>query len=332
MQQLIENTQVKPYPNLNPKMRKGDADGVEREAINLQASLGSGSLGVTRATLRQLRLLAGMVGGLGKRSSQTQGTINSAIAKAQSKIKQLEMEETNYVTNEDKQEKFHIAIYGFLSVRAKRFYDSIDENESFTIAPVLDHGQLAHHANKKIDGKTLKRLVTFIKFHSLDTANKKKVLYDVFGSEAAEEEGTPKDSVMLAKKKMELLELHEALDTMEAYKAYIIKSKYKPDIAAAMIEKNHEKVLLAHEQIDEVAHQYDELIRDVNNGMAMAKIKVAKLKMKKMLKEDIIDQMLLDQESNAPVVAGGLVSNQSVPNFSLFAGVSAMSPAMSYAS
>jgi hypothetical protein len=319
MQQLSENTGAKPYPNFNPKMRKGDSEGIEREAINLQASLGSGNLSVTRSTLRQLRMLAGMVGGLGKRSAQVQGTINSAIAKAQSKISQLEMEENNPVVTQGQQAKFQTAIYSLLSTRAKRFFDDIDEDASFTIAPVMEDGELAHHAKKKVDGKTLKRLITLIKFHSLDTTNKKKVLYEAFGSEAAEEEGTPKDVVLLAKKKKELLNLHEALDTMEAYKAYVISMKYKPDVAAVMIEKNHQKVMLAHEQIDEVAHQYDDLISDVNNGMAMAKVKVAKLKMKRMLKEDIIDHMLLDQETNAPVISGGLTSSQTTPHFPLFA-------------
>lgn len=323
MQQVTETVTNRAFPNMNPAMKKQDASGVEKEALNLQASLGSGSLSITRATLRQLRQLSGMVGGLGTKSAQVQGTINGAISKAQSKIAQMEMEEGNRLNDADAQEKFQAVIYSFMSVRAKKFYDSINENATFDLAVVNDDGELDHSKKKHIDGKTLKRLVSIIKFHSLDTASKKKALYETFGSEAAEEEGTPKDKAILAKKKKEILELHEALENMEAYKAYILLHKYRPDVAAAMIEKNHKAMVRAHEQIDEVARKYDELLNDMDNGMAMATLKVAKLKMKKMLKEDIIDQIMLDQAPAAQTISGAINANDTMSAFAAYSSMNA---------
>ncbi len=323
MQQATQTLSKPAYPNMNPDMKmKGDsaldAMSIEKQALNLQASLGSGSLGITRATLRQLRQLSGLVGRLGTKSAQVQGTISGAIAKAQRKVEQMEQEEGGRGDDANAQEKFQIAIYGFMSAGAKKFYDNINENASFDLAVVNDDGELDPTHKKHIDGKTLKRLVSIIKFHSLDTASKKKVLYDTFGSDVAEEEGTPKDKAVLAKKKKELLELHEALENMEAYKAYMITHKYRADVAAAMIEKNHKAMMLAHEQIDEVARKYDELMLDVDNGMAMATLKVAKLKMKKMLKEDIIEQTLLDQAPTAQTISGGVNASGTMPVFAAF--------------
>ena len=93
-----------------------------------------------------------------------------------------------------------------------------------------------------------------------------------------------------------------------------------------MIDKNHQAIIVAHDQIDEVARKYDELIADVNNGMAMATLKVAKLKMKKILKDDVIDHILLDQPvtATAQTISGGMPA---VETLSGFAGFSSIQPA-----
>ena len=324
MQQAIQTIPAIAIPNLNIAMSKSDSSRIEGDALNIQAGLG-GSLSFVRSSLSQLKMLLGMVG-KGKQSAQAQSTITSAIAKAKSRIEQLESEENSKGGSVDLQAKFELVIYGLMSVRAKKFYDSIDENSTFHLAHVNEDGELSAHKVKHIDGKSIKRLLSLIKFHSLDTANKKKVLYDTFGAEAAEEEGTPKDKETLVKKKKELLELHEALDTIEAYKAYMITRKFKPDVAAAMIDKNHQAIIVAHDQIDEVARKYDELIADVNNGMAMATLKVAKLKMKKILKDDVIDHILLDQPvtATAQTISGGMPALETLSGF---AGFSSIQPA-----
>ena len=291
---------------------EGEACGIEKEALMLQADLGSGNLSKTRATLKQLKQLAGMLGRVGSDAGKAQSTINSAISKAQRQIDQLEMEESAKDNKADAQEQFEILVYGTMSATAKKFYDGIDANTLYTIAPVGDKGAVVQQAAKTIDGKSLKRLVSLIKFHSMDTDHKKKILYATFGADAVEGEGTPKDKELLLKKKQELLELHEALDDMEAYKALMISHKYKADIAAAMIKKNHKIIAAAHAQIDEVSKKYDDLIRDVDNGMAMAILKAAKLKMKTMLKENVIDHVLLDQELAATSISGGVHVAQAI--------------------
>jgi hypothetical protein len=325
MLQTFDNKNTRPVGNLSPSMGMKVAEGVEKEALNLQAGLSGSNLGATRATLRQLRMLAGSLTGSGKRAAAVQGTISGAIARAQSKIEQLEIEENRRAHSCDPGLKFDLAVYSMMSGRDRRFYDSIDEKQRFVLPVVTEEGELDPYAIRTLDGKSLKRLVSLLKFHSLDTAGKKKVLQDTFGTEAAEEEGTPRDAAVLRKKKEELLELHRALSDLEAYKAYLITRKYRPQVAALLIERNHKIIAGAHRRIDEVEARYDDALKDVDNGMAVAMLKASKLKMKQVLRDEVVEQVLLDQEATAPLITGGVPVSEPMAGFGSYGSGSASS-------
>ena len=317
MQQAINIASARVLPFMSAPLCRYEGDdnyGIEKEALRLQADVSSGGVSKTRSVLNQLKQLAGMVGRVGKKTMQVQGIISNAIAKAQKHLTELEMEERATVNNVDAQAKFEMIVYVTMSPQTQKFYDSIDAHMKYTIAPVNDHGHIVSEAAKNVDGKTLKRLVSLIRFHSLDTDHKKKILSVTFGAGAAEGEGTPKNKALLIKKRKELLKLHDALDDMEAYKAFVISHKYRASVAAEMIRNNHEVIAQAHEQIDEVRRKYDILIRDIDNSMAMATLKAAKLKMKRMLNHDVIECVMLEQKVDEPSISGGVSAIEATPN------------------
>lgn len=296
-------------PALPPQafMRSGggvSAIKIKKEVLRLVAELAEagGNLSQARATLAQLRMLSGMAGRAGHKSSQLQGLIGSAMTKVQRLIEQLEEEENQRNAALDPEHKFELLVYGAMSVKAKAFYDAIDEDAHYHIAHINANGEIVHGATRPVDGKTLRQRMRLIKFHSLDTAHKKKILHDTFGAGKAEAEGTPKDKELLIKRHNEMHELHIALGDMEAYKAHMLAHEGNK----AAIEENHQLIADAHIQIDEVIARYKEVIANPDDGEAVARLKAAKLKMKHMLKEDVIGHVLLEQPSGTHTVSGGV--------------------------
>jgi len=293
-----------PLPRRLSAVSKPNLHGIEAAALALMSELSSADLSKIKSIVSQLRGLSGMIGRVGSKAGGLQAMISAAIGKAQRQIAELELTEGRGGSI-DPEVKFEMSVYALMSDKAKEFYHEIDADTHYYLAPVNDDGEIVQYAAKKVHGKTLRRLLTLVKFHSFDTASKKKVLEESFGAEAAEGEGTPKDKALLEKKRNELYVVHEALDHLEAYKAYIISRKHEDDIATEMIANNHEIIVRAHDQIDEVIRKYDVLTKDINSDMAMALLKVAKLKMKKMLKEDVINHVLLEIV-RPPSISGGI--------------------------
>ncbi len=289
-----------------PRRGGDDLARLEKEAVMLSAGLAGGGVPATRATLAQLKMLSGMVGQFGTKSAAVKAMIGSAIAKAQRQLQELEDEEHRRGSIDSAEVKFDRIIYDMLSPRAKKFFDAIDEDKAYVIAPINKDGDVVATAAKKVKGSDLRKKLTFIKFQSLDTDSKKKILTDTFGAEEAEHEGTPLTKWALKKRKRELAKLHEALDDLEAYKALTISQKFPHDVADDLIERNHKAIALAHAQIDEVNAQYDAVLADMENGVAKAKLRASKLKMKKLLKEDVIEVVLLEQSSATPHISGGV--------------------------
>ncbi|MBY0407133.1 MAG: hypothetical protein K2Q01_05530 [Rickettsiales bacterium] len=275
-----------------------DPCAVEAEAISLRQSLSSASRDRTRMVLEQLKALNSRLPPRGRHNRRSAGVIISAISQAE---QQLEAQEDDYYLHSHDsmatRRAFAAAVYTVMSAADKEFYNQIEQKATYSIAPVSDEGVVVTSVKEEVTGEELQQRFSILKYHSMSEAEKRDVLNRTFGTNNdSEVVATSKD--VLKREREGLVELHQALKDMEAYKAYRHITGSLGYLMGAMgkIGRDHEVFERAHEDVDALIRAYDKLIENPEDENARTQLKLFRARMKRTLKDDVINKLLLEAE------------------------------------
>lgn len=298
-----------PSPGIPPVARGKDAmvdmDDLEAEAKDIKGRLVSADRYKTSQLLAQLRALGARMPAHGRRARRSANIIQMVITQAEQQLAALDEEQTMKHFEHFAHFAFQAVIYTAMSQQAKVFYNNIDANATYEVAPVTAGGVVVTDAKIEVDGEHLRSHFSMIKYHSMSESEKKDVLSKTFGTDK-DNELVSRDAAVLKRERDELGLLHRALEDMEAYKAFMGLSKSGLRVQKALIEiaYDHQGFARAHGEVDALLRAYDRLMQNPADEEAATALKLARARMKKTLKEEIIDRILLDADEGAPAKAG----------------------------
>lgn len=221
--------------------------------------------------------------------------IQMAITQAEQQLEALSDESGRFKEDSHARHLFQVAVYATMSGQAKKFYNEIDKKTTYTLAPVKD-GMVVDTVKKEVHGEELRKKFSLLKYHSMSEAEKKDVLHSTFGMI---NDLIPDNLDKLKAERDDVFALHQALKDMEAYKAYMSISKLGGSIRNVLVDvaNDHEGFARAHVEVDMLVAAYDKLMVNPKDEQAIAAFKAARMKMRKTLKDDVIDKILLNNDS-----------------------------------
>lgn len=298
---LVENpAQLRNYqPVMQPVQGPDliDSHDVMQEALELRAQLRTANRDQTREVLEKLRCLSSRISGNGRRARRSAGIVQSSITQAQQQLETLS-DEANYLEQFFASQKaLELCVYVAMSKPAQEFYHAI-EQKTYHIAPVTRAGVVSVGEKREVEGEQLRHEFSMIKYHSMTEVEKRSMLNEALRmNESAELVSNNPDYLIVERKAV--AELHGYLRNMEAYKAYrnLTDRKGRPLDAMLEIAREHDDFMRAHAAVDDLLRAYDRLILHIYDAEAIEDFKATRSRMKRILKEDIMERVLLDGDS-----------------------------------
>ncbi len=273
-----------------------DLHTVDEEAHELKMALASANRDRTRIILDQMKSLAGRMPTQGRKARRSAGVLQAAITQAEQQLEALNDDEYRR-THDDAAVRrlFEIAVYSTMSKDAKMFYNNIEHDKTYKLVAVAPGGKVEKTIEKEVEGEHLRRHFSLLKFHSMSEAEKRQVLNETFGVDNAVEQ-VANDAAKLKAEREELAHLHDALKDMEAYRAYISITHSHGNLRKVMVEiaLDHDHFQRAHKEVDALVQAYDAVLAAPDDEGAKVRLVEARRRMKKTLKDDIINDVLLD--------------------------------------
>lgn len=274
------------------------------EAKSIQMQLAGADLDGTKQYLARLQDLLDRIPRDDRRGRRSARIIDAIIVQAQRQLNRQYAEEVIDSLNILLCAEMQITLYQSMSSAQQHFYVHIDNKQTYMLPAIAAHGGLAGAAadTKEVSGQQLRERFSVLHYHSLSEAEKQSLLNKTFG-EGAICMDAPLTKDALVHRREELAYLRDALQDMEAYKAYLTLSESEGDVRMVLgkIAYNHSRFDSARAQIDALEQVYATLEKSPQDKTALAALEFTRGQLQEQLKNGVMQNALVEDDTSSEV-------------------------------